>query len=307
MVFLTLLFAVNTHGFERLYIAGEYSGTERILWEQMGLPPQTVSCSFVTRQCLEPLSSTLGEDDRRWLLVKEEGAALISVLLDQDIGVDQISGIALWGVPDSGWKLPDTIENPPPIWVLTSIEESAEKLRVGRMFVEGYRQLGGDAEFYAVAEDAFSQPAQNEAAIMVASSLMEREIEFEELAIVTELRSHWDRPPIDHNDFHQFPQLIQQEPSNLYARTGLEEHFRTERHLLDQWDTNEITTFDLLGYRDLIAPDARYLTLRNQRGEEMYLDLDRYAQYQPVLVIGVGDVDNLYRFSTFYQTLKQYS
>ena len=83
--------------------------------------------------------------------------------------------------------------------------------------------------------------------------------------------------------------------------------FRSQLHQLKQWKFDNYLAFDLLKFRDRTLPGARYVTLANRRGQQYFMDLEQYETFEPVIIVGVDDEPNMYRFVWFYKTKKMYT
>ena len=113
----------------------------------------------------------------------------------------------------------------------------------------------------------------------------------------------WRSPLFDNNAFLAQPSLLKTYPADDGLRSMIKLFFHNEGYQLKQWPLAEYQAIDLLE----LAQGRRFVQLGNRLGQKVYLDLDRYAQYQPQIVVSIDDETNLYQLKLFYQTRQQYS
>jgi hypothetical protein len=87
--------------------------------------------------------------------------------------------------------------------------------------------------------------------------------------------------------------------------------YRDRKEELLQWPLKQFYAIDLFSY--LRAPPKKqagpgeFIVLTNIRGERQVWRREQVQRYKPVIVIGVDDERNLFRFRTFYRMYHEYS
>jgi hypothetical protein len=121
--------------------------------------------------------------------------------------------------------------------------------------------------------------------------------------------AYWQMPPFTHQEFYKHTDFISTQTVDEKFTKELEHYFVLAPKMLRQWPLKTYQAFDLLAYRDSHPQlkGKRYLTTRNKIGQFLSLDLEKYAPYKPVIVIGIDHETNLFRFNWFFKTKAQYS
>lgn len=119
----------------------------------------------------------------------------------------------------------------------------------------------------------------------------------------------WQMPLFSNQEFYKHTDFISTQTVNEKFKKELEHYFVLAPKTLRQWPLKTYQAFDLLAYRDNHPKlkGKRYLTTRNKIGQFLSLDLEKYAPYKPVIVIGIDHETNLFRFNWFFKTKAQYS
>lgn len=121
--------------------------------------------------------------------------------------------------------------------------------------------------------------------------------------------SRWQQPIVNNNDFWAQHEFVTSHKVTVDIQRILRAFYAHDPGQLKQWELQRYHAFSLLKYRDSLPPDkqGRYVTFSNRKGHTFYLDLEKYAQYEPEFVIGIDNESNLYRFTSFYITNRYYS
>lgn len=121
--------------------------------------------------------------------------------------------------------------------------------------------------------------------------------------------AYWQMPPFSHKEFYKHTDFISTQTVDEKLKKELEHYFVLAPKMLRQWPLKTYQAFDLLAYRDSHPKLKRkgYLTTRNKIGQFLSLDLEKYAPYKPVIVIGIDHETNLFRLNWFFKTKAQYS
>jgi len=121
-------------------------------------------------------------------------------------------------------------------------------------------------------------------------------------------RRFWFDPPLSTADFWQYKTLIKSHTVDNRFVQYLIQLFQGNSYMLHAWPLEQFHTIDLYDYLDLTQKNkGKYLITKNIRDERLYLDLEKLRPYQPVVVVGLDDEQNLFRLAVFYQTRREYS
>jgi len=121
--------------------------------------------------------------------------------------------------------------------------------------------------------------------------------------------SRWQHPIVNNDKFFEKHELVETRQVDKDIRRILRAFYAYDLNLLKQWPLNNYKAFNLIKYRDSLPESkrGRFAVFSNRKGHKFYLDLQRYAKYQPEFVIAIDDEDNLYRMTSFYKTKRYYS
>ena len=131
------------------------------------------------------------------------------------------------------------------------------------------------------------------------------------LAAFVETRRSWRDPPFSTLPFWQHEELIEAIPVDARFVDALLPVYTTMRHELLEWPLEKYHAIDLFAYLDSLPPEkagrGNYLTITNLRNEKLFWDRRQIERYRPVIVIGIDEEDNLFRFSVFYRPRREYT
>ena len=121
--------------------------------------------------------------------------------------------------------------------------------------------------------------------------------------------AYWQMPPFSTKEFYTYTNLISTHNVDGKFKKELEHYFVLAPKMLRQWPLKTFQAIDLLAYRDSHPQlrGKRYLTTRNKIGQFLSLDLETYAPYKPIIIIGIDHETNLFRLNWFFKTNAQYS
>jgi acetyl esterase/lipase len=132
-----------------------------------------------------------------------------------------------------------------------------------------------------------------------------------ELAALNEAERRWADPPYSTRPFWQQARLIRSYPIDERFIEMLLFVYRNRREELFQWPLKQFHAIDLFGYLDALpkeqAGEGDYIALTNVRGERQVWKRDQIERFKPVIVVGVDDEKNLFRFKVFYRMHHEYS
>lgn len=121
--------------------------------------------------------------------------------------------------------------------------------------------------------------------------------------------SSWQHPIVNNEEFWKRKEFVETHSVSDDIQRVLKAFYAYDPSLLRQWPLQTYHAFNLMKYRSSLPKErqGRYLTFSNLKGHKFFLDLDKYGDYQPELVIGIDDEKNLYRLTSFYKTKRYYS
>jgi len=131
------------------------------------------------------------------------------------------------------------------------------------------------------------------------------------LADIVAAQRRWSDPPYSTAPFWQFAKLARSYPIDerfLHMPLFI---FRDRKEELLQLPLRRFYAIDLFSYLDALpkeqAGSGDFIALTNIHGERQVWRRDRIERYQPVIVIGIDDEKNLFRWSVFYRMHREYS
>jgi hypothetical protein len=131
------------------------------------------------------------------------------------------------------------------------------------------------------------------------------------LADIVQAEQRWSDPPYSTAPFWRFAKLVRSYPiDERFLRMPLV-IFRNRKEELLQFPLRRFHAIDLFSYFDALpkeqAGSGDFIALTNVHGERQVWRRDRIERYQPVIVIGIDDEKNLFRWSVFYRMHQEYS
>ena len=131
------------------------------------------------------------------------------------------------------------------------------------------------------------------------------------LAALIEAKRRWAEPPYSTRPFWKHEKLIRSNPIDERFMKMLAFIYRARKEELQEWPLKQFHALDLFAFLNAL-PKAQvgqgdYIVSINVRGERQVWQRKQIEAYKPVIVIGVDDEKNLFRFSTFYQMFHEYS
>lgn len=133
----------------------------------------------------------------------------------------------------------------------------------------------------------------------------------EPLAALVEAERRWAEPPYSTRPFWKHDKLIRSYPMDERLIKMLAFIYRDRREELLEWPLKQFHAVDLFAFLDALPKDRSgegdYIVLSNVRGERQVWHKDQIEPYKPVIVVGVDDERNLFRFTSFYRMHREYS
>ncbi len=215
-----------------------------------------------------------------------------------------LSGVILFRAQPGAMAKPQAPDGLPAL-IFAKIEDDKADLLASRRFADRLRRQGVPVWFYTLSDRT---PASRVIQIIkhFIGARGARGVDRDFLVAHALWQSE---PPFDHAGFRRHDAFIRQYEVDDVFRKTMRDFFFLDEGQLKKWALKRYAAFDFLAYRDAdpAARGARYLVLRNRLGQLCVIDLRVYADYEPVIVIGIDDVANLFRLHYFYRTKAGYS
>ncbi len=196
----------------------------------------------------------------------------------------------------------------PPLLLIAEETDDRDIIQASRRFADHVRDSGTWSWFVMLPRQP--NPEKRDALLtkmvrFFAGRLQKNDALFE----ILDSHSRWQHPPLDHNGFFAHPDLVRPYSVDGSFGADMDAFFERGREQLKQWKLETFYGFDLLAYRDKspATKRMRYLVLRNHKGQLSSIDLDVYAEYSPVIVVGVDHERNLFRLNALYRLKARYS
>jgi arylformamidase len=204
----------------------------------------------------------------------------------------------------------------PPFLILTAATDFPGFLVDAKKFADALRRTGASQvdQFVLPELDHFSivrlEPRTHQARSLILEFLMIEPLAGE-LGLLIEAKRRWRNPPFSTLPFWEHKEPIRSYPIDqrfVQRLLPVYEHFKYE---LLEWPLEQYYAIDLFSYLDSLPPEkvghGNYLTVTNIRNEKDFWDRREIERYKPVIVIGIDDEKNLFRFGIFYRALREYS
>jgi arylformamidase len=133
----------------------------------------------------------------------------------------------------------------------------------------------------------------------------------EPLATLIRAKQRWADAPYSTRPFWRYDKLVRPYPVDERLVAMLLFIFRQRQEELLEWPLQRFHALDLFAYLDALpkerAGEGEYIVLTNVRGERQVWRRDQIEPYRPLIVVGLDDEKNLFRFSVFYRMHHEYS
>jgi len=133
----------------------------------------------------------------------------------------------------------------------------------------------------------------------------------EQLALSAAAEKRWTRPPYSTLPFWQHETLVRTYPIDERFMQMLFFIYRDRKEELLGWPLKQFHALDLFSYLHALPKaqvgEGDYIVLTNISGERQVWQRAQIEKYRPVIVIGIDDEKNLFRFSSFYRMRREYS
>jgi acetyl esterase/lipase len=133
----------------------------------------------------------------------------------------------------------------------------------------------------------------------------------EELQDLLDSKRRWLNPPFSTAPFWRHEKLIRSFPIDRRFVERLLPIYGPMKYELREWPLERFYAIDLFSYLDSLPKkkvgQGRFLVITNLHDEKQFWDRKQIEPYKPVIVIGIDEEKNLFRFGVFYRALREYS
>ncbi|MCZ6644163.1 MAG: hypothetical protein O7F71_21520, partial [Gammaproteobacteria bacterium] len=272
-------------------------------WRSQGFTAERLSCESNVTACLH--NALADNEGANYLFVDSAFTEHLLILYTTET-LNEISGVILFGAAASELSIRPRGRRPK-LLVVAEADADAELVYQSRRTATLLSKRGVPATFMFMPNGELRSTNMGPMAQDIILHFFGLPSSKTEFMALLDAYLAWRSPPFDNQPFRSHFDLLESYRLDSSVEGLFRYFFRNQLHELKQWKFDNYLAFDLLKFRDRTAPDARYLTLANRRGQQYYLDLDRYAAYEPVIIVGVDDEPNMYRFVWFYRTHKMYT
>jgi len=286
---------------------GKVGPDDKAKWARDGFAVVELACADGDTACVTQALGALDHGAPVYLITYARHTDIVRALYAGGITKEKLSGIILLRT-DTGIAPPSEVAaNAPDLWVLVDRTDPKETVLHAREWAFGLRDKGVAAYFLFLDKGALHYAPLGPMTRDFILHFMGHSPFAKGFGELLDLEFKWQAPPFNSKGFLSHPDLLTKYPMNPTLNAFVQTHYRFEPHRMKEWRMKSYLAFDLLAYRDEQNPGARYVTLRNRRGQVYYLDLQTYGSYEPVIVVGIDDETNLFRMNWFYRTKKMYS
>ena len=297
-------YAENAHSVLRLDPVSE---EEKTRWASDGFKVIDLACDEPTIACIDESLSAENESDRAVVIATAKHSALIKQLYERGTGLQSIGTIVMLGVDPAIAPPISANSDAPDFLVFAGRQDPTETVVAARRFADALLAYDVRSSMLFAPDGLMNRNPLDRLLTDIMSHFIGRSPFNEEFNALLDAYTNWQTPPFDNNDLLSQTEFVDEYDMTDQVRMLLKVHFGFEPHLMKQWPLKSFRAFDLMAYKNRVAPNARYVTLRNIRGQEMYLDLAEYGPYEPVIIVGIDDETNLYKMAWFYRTKAMYS
>jgi len=262
--------------------------------------------------CVADHLRQIGDDQKHghlpvYLVGRAEHTDVITALYTQGLTRDLLAGAILFRVDPEAVLDFDAGADSPHFLALVEHSDEPATVAAARRMATHLRSKGAKSLFLFASDGMLAVDPFNPTTGETMMFFMGYAPRSDELLTLLKAYARWQAPPFDNDAFWRQPTLLRKLPVSESFRRNFRFHYRHEPHQIKQMAFESMTAFDLVSYQTAIAPDARYVRFDNRLGTVFVLDLEQYAAYDPVIVVGLDYETNMYRFPMFYRTNLMYS
>lgn len=207
-------------------------------------------------------------------------------------------------------------ERVPPFLILVAEQDANSRLVDARRLTNHLITLGSPDVVRMLIRGASHDDLQqldnprNPAAHLVLDFLRLTDLEDKYVRLL-KMERRWQQPPVSTRPFRDLGLNIERHPMNDEVRSFVKRAFLGQEYRLNEWPLQSFETVDLFELLDALELDTQadgaVLETTNVRGEKLFWKLDDLRPWEPAVVIGLDDEQNLFRVSSFYLGKREYS
>ena len=283
------------------------SDDDRTLWEKEGYVVASLSCAPSDATCVSQKLVALPPAEKKVLIAGPESSAAVAALYAGGLSTEQLSGVAMMRADTPVGLDISASANPPKLSVFVEKTDPAEIVTPAQSYVSAFRKKGVKSSLKFFDPGMMDTEPVHPAQIIAVSHFMGYAPPSKLLMKTLTAYELW--PQLGHNNdaFLAEKSFLSKKPMGGPVRDFLKQHFRQGPFLANQWAFESYVAFDLLAYRDAVAPGAKYVSFNTRLGQFMAFDLDQYAAYEPEIVVTIDNEDNMYQFAWYYWNDLMYS
>lgn len=204
----------------------------------------------------------------------------------------------------------------PPFLIITAFQDFLGFALDARRFADALRNAGSKKiqQLMFKGADHFSLVKledPNNAVRRIILAFIGAKLLTPELAGLIEAEDRWADPPYSTRPFWNHAKLVRSYPVDDRFVKMLLFVYRNRKEELLEWPLRQYHAIDLFAYLDALPKqqvgEGDYIVLTNIRGERQVWKREQIERFRPVIVIGIDDERNLFRFSVFYRMYHEYS
>ena len=285
----------------------DVSDADKAIWQKEGYDVVALGCAANDHGCVSKGLSKMGAAEKRLLIADSPSSKAVFDLFALGLDTDSVTGVAMMRA---------VLPNDTPVTVspsapkLTVFVEKSDEARIvtgAQRFATAFRQQGVTASVKFFDPDMMAAQPVHPGVVMALSHFMGYAPRSELLMKLLTANELW--PNLGHNNkgFLAQTDFVTRKPMTEPVRAFLKRHFGQGPHVAKQWAFESYLSFDLLAYRDTVAPGQKYVSFNTRLNQYMVVDLDQYAAYGPEIVVGVDDETNMYQLAWYYWNDLMYS
>ncbi len=280
---------------------------DKAIWQKEGYDVTALGCDATDAACVTKGLSALGAADKRILIADGVSSKAVIDLFASGITSDTLTGVAMMRAALPKDTAITVGPEAPKLTVFVEKSDAAEAVTSAQVYAAAFRQQGvtGSVKFFD--PDMMAAGPVHPGVVMGVSHFMGYAPRSELLMKLLTANELW--PNLGHNNkgFLAQTDFVTRKPMTEPVRTFLKRHFGQGPHVAKQWAFESYLSFDLLAYRDAVAPGQKYVSFNTRLNQYMVVDLDQYAAYGPEIVVGVDDETNMYQLAWYYWNDLMYS
>lgn len=310
-----------------LFVPGAFAETSRpVLWlgvlteeteakfNKNGVLIEAIDCAASDVTCVIAAIDEAAASGPRVLVAPPAFTATVIELYDKGLSQENVQGVVLLGPPADDIATPNVSEGSGASALLVLVEKTAEdnKILKAASLTRAFAAQGAPARLRFVGEEMLKPDAIHTMAVLSVLHVMGGDFgtdnpSHERVKRGLETEFAWSTHAPDNRKLRAQDEFVSTHPMRRAVKRKVKRFYRYTPHKVHQWPRATYDAFDLLTYRDSMAPGARYAVLHNRLGMMFVLDLEVYGTYKPEIVIGIDDEPNMSKFAWFFRTRLMYS